>query len=267
MCRLFGLHAGRVPIDAEFWLLDAPDDLADQSRRNADGFGIGTFRPEGTPIVRKAPLPAWADRGFARAAHRLHGATFVAHVRHATTGAPTMDNTHPFLQDGRLFAHNGAVGDLPALEERLRTVGSMDRLRGDTDSERVFALITAEVRRHDGDVGAGIAAAVDWLRATVPVTSLNFVLSARSELWAFRYPAVDELFVLERSAVGDDRSRRSLSGSHLATRMLGARAQRSVVIASERMDDDAGWRPLSSGELLHVGADLDVRSTTVVDER
>jgi hypothetical protein len=27
MCRLFGLHAG-TPVDAEFWLLEAPDSLA-----------------------------------------------------------------------------------------------------------------------------------------------------------------------------------------------------------------------------------------------
>jgi glutamine amidotransferase len=32
MCRLFGLHAG-TPVSATFWLLDAPDSLAEQSRR------------------------------------------------------------------------------------------------------------------------------------------------------------------------------------------------------------------------------------------
>ena len=32
MCRLFGLHAGRSVVTATFWLLDAPDNLAAQSR-------------------------------------------------------------------------------------------------------------------------------------------------------------------------------------------------------------------------------------------
>ena len=43
MCRLFGLHAGPKPVRATFWLLDAPDSLSAQSRREPDGAGIGTF--------------------------------------------------------------------------------------------------------------------------------------------------------------------------------------------------------------------------------
>ena len=46
MCRLFGLHAGH-PVDAEFWLIDAPDSLAAQSHRNPDGAGIGAFGADG----------------------------------------------------------------------------------------------------------------------------------------------------------------------------------------------------------------------------
>jgi hypothetical protein len=33
-----------------------------------------------------------------------------------------------------------------------------------------------------------------------------------------------------------------------------------VVLASEPMDDDPGWRELESGELLHVGPELEVDS-------
>ena len=47
------------------------------------------------------------------------GSTFVAHVRYASTGAHTLENTHPFLQDGRLFAHNGMVQGLDGLDRRL----------------------------------------------------------------------------------------------------------------------------------------------------
>jgi glutamine amidotransferase len=34
-----------------------------------------------------------------------------------------------------------------------------------------------------------------------------------------------------------------------------------VIIASEEMDEDPGWRALQSGELLHVGPDLNVTIT------
>jgi glutamine amidotransferase len=39
----------------------------------------------------------------------------------------------------------------------------------------------------------------------------------------------------------------------------------AVVIASEPMDDDPGWRLLASGELLHVDGDLTVSSRRVLE--
>ncbi len=41
MCRLFGLSAAPRRVTATFWLLDAPDSLAAQSRREPDGVGLG----------------------------------------------------------------------------------------------------------------------------------------------------------------------------------------------------------------------------------
>src|SRR5512140_1299578 len=106
MCRLLGLTAGREPISASFWLLDAPDSLEAQSRRNADGSGIGFFDPAGQPVLDKQPEPAFADPEFIRAAASGRSATFTAHVRWATTGGRTPANTHPFAMHGRIMAHN-----------------------------------------------------------------------------------------------------------------------------------------------------------------
>jgi hypothetical protein len=40
----------------------------------------------------------------------------------------------------------------------------------------------------------------------------------------------------------------------------------AVIIASERMDEDAGWRLLDPGELVHVDPDLKVTSTKALDQ-
>ncbi|MBA8795118.1 glutamine amidotransferase [Friedmanniella endophytica] len=253
MCRLFGLHAGS-PTTATFWLLDAPDSLAAQSRRNPDGTGIGCFDPDGRPLVAKEPIAAWHDTSFARSACTLTGRTFVAHVRYASTGALTRENTHPFALDGRLFAHNGVVGGLDRLDARLAELEAADLVRGQTDSERVFALVTAETRRHGGDLGAGLQAAVAWVGAELPVYALNLVLATPDELWALRYPDTHELWVLERPVpAADELQVRSVRISAHAPALAGRPA---VVVATERMDDDPGWRLLGDGELLRVGPDL-----------
>ncbi|MCU1526530.1 MAG: hypothetical protein JWP75_293 [Frondihabitans sp.] len=266
MCRLFGMHTGARPTTAEFWLVDAPDSLEAQSHANRDGFGIGTFGPDGSPDVEKAPLAAWQDPEFAATAHTLRGTTFVAHVRHATNGGMLAANTHPFLLDGRLFAHNGVVGDLGLLESHLAERDGSSLVQGDTDSERVFALITAETRKASGDLGAGIQAALAWIVANLEVVSVNFVLITPTDLWAFRYPEADTLFVLDRGAGGaraggPGSGGLDASGSHLAARAPELSERPAVVVASERLDDDPGWRAFEPGELVHVDQGLRIVSS------
>jgi predicted glutamine amidotransferase len=163
MCRLFGLSATPARVRATFWSLDAPDSLTRQSRASPDGTGLGTFTVEGIARLDKQPLQAFADQRFAREAQHRESTTFLAHVRHASTGALEIRNTHPFEQEGRLFAHNGVIADLPALEAELGDY--RDLVAGDTDSERFFALITKQIDAHDGDIGAGITAAARWVAA------------------------------------------------------------------------------------------------------
>jgi glutamine amidotransferase len=268
MCRLFGLNTGTEPISATFWLLNAPDSLAAQSRRNPDGTGIGCYRSDGQIVLDKQPLAAYADHEFATASRDLHGITFVAHVRYASTGGHTVANTHPFEQDGRLFAHNGVVGGLDSLDRRLSELDARSLVGGQTDSERIFALITAQTRRLDGDLGAGLVSAVNWIGRNCPVYALNLVLATAGELWVLRYPDTHELFVLERPAGGT--APRGRTGLDATTKRISAKAaaladRPSVIVASERMDDDAGWRLLQAGELLHVGRDLTCRTRTPFD--
>lgn len=262
MCRLFGLHAGAA-VDAEFWLIDAPDSLSAQSRRNPDGAGIGAFGADGQPAVSKQPIAAWQDTEFAATARRLRGTTFVAHVRYASTGEHTVANTHPFLEDGRLFAHNGVVQGLADLDRRLSELDAAGLVRGETDSERVFALITAETRRHGGDLARGITAAIGWISDQLPVYAVNLVLVTATELWALRYPATHELYVLERPAGGTGTSTAlEAVSSRIHARSPQLADRPSVIIASERMDGDPAWRLLDPGELLHVSPSLEIVSST-----
>ena len=287
MCRLLGLTAGREPISASFWLLDAPDSLEVQSRRNADGSGIGFFDPAGTPVLDKQPEAAFQDEEFTREAKQARSPVFVAHVRWATAGGRTMQNTHPFAMQGRIMAHNGGLGDVGRLAEQLGRYRQL--VLGETDSEHYFALITQQIDAHGGDVGAGIAAAAGWIAARLPVSSLNAVVAASGELWALRYPGQHALHIIERpagasmppasgaAASGAAASGAAASGAaapaglHVrsATSSVHAPALQelpSVVVASEELDGERGWRMLAPGELVHVRPDLTVESAVVLPD-
>jgi predicted glutamine amidotransferase len=266
MCRLFGMSGGDRRVRATFWLLEAPDSLAEQSRREPDGTGVGWFDADGRPQVAKEPLAAYEDETFAREARELESTTFVAHVRYATTGAIEARNTHPFEQHGRLFAHNGVVRDLDRLDRELGDAKAL--VKGDTDSERLFALVTRGIDRNGGDVGAGILAGARWVAAELPLYAINLVLATADGLWALRYPDVHELWILERAAGGPHGSRHldaASAAGRVRVRSAPLAQQPSVILASEPMDEDPGWRALEPGELVHVGPTLKVDSTIALD--
>jgi glutamine amidotransferase len=255
MCRLFGLHADRRVVTATFWLLEAPDNLVEQSKRNPDGTGLGVFEADGKPVVYKQPIAAWQDSQFAAEAHEVTGTTFIAHVRYSSSAALELRNTHPFLQDDRIFAHNGVVTGLDVVDARLRELGVDDLVQGDTDSERIFALITASTRRHNGDVSAGIVDAVGWLAETVPVFAVNMLLSTSTDMWALRYPETHQLYLLDRRDIDGRRLR--MHSDRITAHCEQLTSDASVLFASEPMDDD-DWRLLAPGELVHVDADLQI---------
>jgi predicted glutamine amidotransferase len=265
MCRLFGLTAGQARVNATFWLLDAPDSLQAQSHRNVDGTGIGFFGPGGEPVVDKQPEPAFRDQEFTREARQAESSAFVAHVRWATAGGRTVRNTHPFVMDGRVMAHNGGFGELAQLDKEL---GSYARLvLGDTDSERYFALITKETDAHGGDVGAGITAAASWIAARLPVSSLNAIVAAPGELWALRYPGQHALHILERPAhPGPGAPGLHVRSTTSSVHVPALDAVASVVIASEELDGESDWRMLASGELVHIRPDLSVHTRIAIPQ-
>ena len=261
------MSGGTREVQATFWLLDAPSSLLLQSESQPDGVGLGTFDAGGAPSVYRKPVAANRSDTFIAGAHQVRSRTFLAHIRQATAGEPRIENTHPFEQHGRLFAHNGVLGDLPGLRRRLGR--QTELVHGTTDSELYFTLITKRIAEAGGDVGAGISAAAREIAAEFPLYSLNMLITTATDLWALRYPATNELWILERSIGGfdpgaafDERSASGIMRVHSGELSILP----ATVIASERMDSSPGWRLLESGELVHVDSGLRVTTTIAVPD-
>jgi len=259
------MSGGTREVQATFWLLDAPASLLLQSESQPDGVGLGTFDADGTPSVYRKPVAALRSQTFIAGAKAVRSRTFISHIRHATAAEPSVENTHPFEQHGRLFGHNGVVGDLEEIRRRLGPDAAL--IQGTTDSEHLFALITKRIDDCDGDVSAGITAAAREFAADLPLYSLNMVLTTPTEVWALRYPETNELWILERSiggiddAIGFDKV--SPSGT-MRVQSGELSFVPATVIASERMDSSPRWRMLDPGELVHVDPELHVTSTMAV---
>ena len=80
-------------------------------------------------------------------------------MRQKTVGPTRLENTHPFVSDGWVFAHNGTIQHQDALRARC----SGRRLReitGDTDSELFFAYVLTRLDEN------GLVRLADDARAT-----------------------------------------------------------------------------------------------------
>ena len=262
MCRLFALHSDR-PVTADLWLLDAPYSLLNQSRFNADGTGLGWIDEDGRPRVRKRPVAAYESEAFTDFATTLRTRTMLAHLRLSSGTGHCDENTHPFLQDDIISAHNGVLEVTAEMRQRVAELDAAHHVQGSTDSEWMSALITGEVAAHGDDLRAGVTAALRWIARHVPVYSVNVLVMKGEELIAVRLPATNELWILERPVsvdAQDETLEQSSDSLALRARSEDPRGARSVVVASEPLDDDPAWRLLDSGELVHLTADGQVRS-------
>jgi Predicted glutamine amidotransferase len=113
-----------------------------------DGWGIAFFEGKG---VRQFldPLPS-ATSPIAEIVRNypIKSKNVIAHIRKATQGQVSLENTHPFTRElwgyYWVFAHNGNIPDFNA------TYTGAFRPVGTTDSEKVFCWMMQELERKYG---------------------------------------------------------------------------------------------------------------------
>jgi gamma-glutamyl hercynylcysteine S-oxide hydrolase len=258
MCRIAAyLGEERIPLSS--LVLDPEHSLLVQSYApkemmsgvvNADGFGTGWYVPEvdEEPAVYRSNAPIWSDRSFASVAPKVRSATVFAAVRSATLGLPAEESgVPPFASGPYLFAHNGAIKDFRATAMRpLRDAlsdASYSGLLGVTDSETIFALLLDRLRHAEarpGDAEALAGATAEIVRRVSDVCA------------GLGVPASLNVGVTDGEAMAFARYSTQEPGNSLYLVEDGEAFPGAVVVASERLDGDAGWRRVPDRHLLAI---------------
>ena len=179
MCRIFGCVAAE-PVSVRQELLEARNPIIRQSEEHDSGWGMAVYeRPDGRePQCLRFPHAAHADGEF-RGATDLRGRIFNVHVRRATMGGLTLENTHPFCLGSYSFSHNGTLLRFTRLIEP-----GVARPAGETDSEHLFQFLM-----RDFDPAEAVASLRRSMTAAVersPLSGLNFLFSDGERLYAYR---------------------------------------------------------------------------------
>jgi glutamine amidotransferase len=166
-------------------LVESINPMIRLSEDHDSGWGIASYRDVGqaAPISERFALAAHNDNRFT-AATDLRGRIFNVHVRRATLGGLSDENTHPFEFGPYTFAHNGTI-----LGFRNLLRPAMGEPVGQTDSECFFMRLM-----HDFDPIDPVRS----LRATVAAiiaghtfSGLNFVFSDGQKLYAYKLGIFD----------------------------------------------------------------------------
>lgn len=252
MCRMAAYLGPEIAL--EQFLLKPSHNLIEQAvapremrygRVNGDGFGFGWYGPDDMPAVYTNPHPIWVDANLATLARNLRSDLWLAAVRSATPGFGTAPvNTQPFHDHELLFLHNGFIEDFRrSVRPNLLRDLSPDieaSIRGDTDSEYIFALLR-HILNEDEDITLESAISEtlslldDW---TAGVSALlNLIISDGERLYAVRHAVNDDspslYFCVDDESFPD--------GAQL--------------VASEALTGQGIWQPLPEHSLLLLDAE------------
>jgi predicted glutamine amidotransferase len=262
MCRLYGFLATE-PTRLECSLVAAQNALQNQSDRdnrgvrNADGWGIAHWAGDDREVVRST-MPAFADDRFVEIASGIWSEAAIAHVRAATVGTISPNNTHPFTFGTWAFAHNGTIPAFDHVATRL-DAGPYGPPDGDTDSELAFLWLLNRMKEYGLDPGERadslqpiVELLADSVLELVEISmrsgateqpKLNFVLSDGRHLAASRWG--NSLYWLHRQGIRDCAA---CGTSHCPS---ADEHYRSVVVASEPLTDE-NWIEVPEASVLGV---------------
>jgi predicted glutamine amidotransferase len=184
MCRVFGCVAAE-PVSIRHELLDAGNPMIRQSEEHDSGWGMAVYeRGDGAePKLIRCPEAAYMGGDYVKATS-MRGRIFNVHVRRATMGGLTLENTHPFCLGNYSFGHNGTVLHWPRLLEE-----GVAEPAGETDSEALFNLL---MRDYDPAAPlASLRAAVAAVVQRSPFSGVNFLFSDGERLYAYRFGLFD----------------------------------------------------------------------------
>lgn len=142
MCQLLGMNCN-TPTDISFSFAGFAK-RGGLTDHHTDGFGIGFFEGCGLRLFLDDKPSAQSPVAELIRHYHIKSENVIAHIRKATQGRVTLENTHPFQRElwggYWLFAHNGNLKQFnPPLGQYYQAVGI-------TDSEIAFCYILEQLR-------------------------------------------------------------------------------------------------------------------------
>jgi len=218
-----------------------------EAKLNADGFGIGWYT-NGSAARYRQSMPIWNDPNLHDLSHVLQQPLWLAMVRSATPGLSThYSNTQPFSYQQWQFMHNGYILDFSTTARpQIRHILNHEfeaNIRGDTDSEYIFALILHFLGEHKPPLDA-IRISFDTIAELIgPERALlNIVLSDGEKIYASKHAI------------------HGLCPSLYYAQGIEPFPSSSQLLVSEPLTEDEHWTAIDDHSLVVLGRNQELKS-------
>ena len=199
MCRLFAYVGNPTEKETVFFLnkfqrmsrTGHVPKIKNIKQGHTEGWGMVAYSNETIVYEKKRKGTAHTDAEFKPSTINLSKRSphvIIAHLRKITNGTVTSRNNHPFVHGKYSFSHNGSVDDT----EKIPLEGYFrDGVRGNTDTERMFAYLLQTIYRNNRVVTSEILkkslkTLLVYIRKNHEYTCVNCQLSDGRYLWVVR---------------------------------------------------------------------------------
>lgn len=241
MCQLLGMNCN-TPTDITF-SFEGFRRRAGLTDCHSDGFGIAFFEGKGVRIFRDNLPGCSSPMADLVGQYRIKSFNVIAHIRKATKGDVTLENTHPFIREiwgeNWVFAHNGTVENL------AHCPNSHYQPIGATDSELVFCCLAAKLKERFPQKPSEreiFDAVVEFTSEIAKLGVLNFILS--NGQWMIARCATNLHYVTRKAPFGkalrDD-------GVMIDFREYTTEKDKVTIITTKPLTQNEKWTQMKNG--------------------
>ena len=251
------------------------DALESSMKVNGDGFGLGWYDKSirGEPGLFRSISPAWNDPNLLYNASFIRTKCFFAHVRAATIGGISLENTHPFHFEENLLMHNGGIEDFEAIKKdviELLDDVAFNWIKGQSDTQYIFALFMTHLKIIRGKKEYAPAVElvealrrtfrdIEILKSEKGLTSngiFNIVMTDGNRMLATRYSTFPEqgtrtLYYTEKLS--------TYTYEGVLHTIEAHEARTATLVASEKLNHSDVWKPVPQNHAVYIDENLDVK--------
>ena len=227
MCQLIGISSNKK-VNIQFSLLE----FKNRSKDNPHGWGFSFKENDNWTTYKKPDALYYENIEEKKFNHRSN--LIIGHIRRKSCGKQIHENTHPFICDNWVFAHNGTVREII---NRPEFAVKKSKTSGQTDSEYAFHYLLEKINNKPKIIAEILIREAHKIKE---FGKFNFLLSDGNYLFSY---GDDSLYFVQRKAPFSFATLRDV-GYSFDLNDIKSPEEKVIIVATEPLTLEEHWEKI-----------------------